>query len=57
MDYFTCDGILNGRHGIAGAGRQRFDPMPGAASGRRSMREQHGLGENAFRPWRIGAQT
>ncbi|MFL6718784.1 MAG: altronate hydrolase [Burkholderiaceae bacterium] len=51
---FDCGVILNCQPGIAGAGRQLFDPMLATASGRRGGSEQRGLGDNAFLPWQIG---
>ena len=52
---FDCGVILNRQPGIAGAGRQPFDPMLATASGRRGGNERHGLGDNALPPWQIGA--
>ena len=55
MDMNFNFGIIDGELGIAEAGRQLFDPMPAAASGRRSKSEAHGTDDNAFVPWQIGA--
>lgn len=55
MDMNFNFGIIDGELGIAEAGRQLFDPMPAAASGRRSMSEAHGTDDDAFLPWQIGA--
>ena len=55
MDMNFNLGIIDSEFGIAEAGRQLFDPMPAAASGRRSKSEAHGMGDKAFLPWQIGA--
>jgi altronate hydrolase len=52
---FNCGGIIDGELGIAEAGRQLFDLMLATASGRRSKSEEHGMGDNEFLPWQIGA--
>jgi altronate hydrolase len=52
---FNCGGIIDGELGIAEAGRQLFDLMLATASGRRSRSEEHGMGDNEFLPWQIGA--
>lgn len=51
----NCGGIIDGELGIAEAGRQLFDLMLATASGRRSKSEEHGMGDNEFLPWQIGA--
>jgi altronate hydrolase len=52
---FVCGGILDGGQSIAAAGGQLFELMMATASGRRSKSEEHGLGDNEFLPWQIGA--
>lgn len=52
---FNCGGIINGEPGIAEANKQLFELMLATASGRRSSRNAHGLDDNAFLPWQIGA--
>nr|WP_217346749.1 UxaA family hydrolase [Noviherbaspirillum sp. L7-7A]MBV0877719.1 UxaA family hydrolase [Noviherbaspirillum sp. L7-7A] len=52
---FNCGGIIGGELGIAEAGRQLFDLVLAAASGRRGKSEKHGMGDNAFLPRQIGA--
>lgn len=51
---FNCGGIIAGEPGIAKANKQLFKPMLATVSGRRSSRNAHGLGDNAFLPWQIG---
>jgi altronate hydrolase len=52
---FDCGDILDGGLSIAEAGRQLFELALATASGRRSKSEEHGLGDNEFLPWQIGA--
>ena len=52
---FDCGGILDGEFSIAEAGRRLFALMLDTASGRRSRSEEHGMGDNEFLPWQIGA--
>ena len=52
---FDCGGIVDGTTSIAEAGRQLFDLMLATASGQRSRSEEHGMGDNEFLPWQLGA--
>lgn len=52
---FDCGGIVDGQLSIAQAGQQLFDLMLATASGQRSKSEEHGLGDNEFLPWQLGA--
>jgi altronate hydrolase len=52
---FDCGGIIDGGLTVADAGQQLFELMLATASGRRSKSEEHGLGDNEFLPWQIGA--
>ena len=52
---FDCGGILGAEYSIAEAGRRPFELMLATASGRRSRSEEHGMGDNEFLPWQIGA--
>jgi altronate hydrolase len=52
---FDCGGILDSELGIAEAGRRLFALMLDTASGRRSRSKEHGMGDNAFLPWQVGA--
>ncbi len=52
---FNCGGIVEGRQSIAEAGQQLFELMLATASGQRSKSEEHGLGDNEFLPWQLGA--
>jgi altronate hydrolase len=52
---FDCGGIIDGGLSIADAGQQLFELMLATASGRRSKSEEHGMGDNEFLPWQIGA--
>ena len=40
---------------IAEVGQEIFDLLLDVASGKRSLSEQHGLGDHEFVPWQIGA--
>jgi altronate hydrolase len=52
---FDCGGIVDGHMSIAQAGQQVFDLMLATASGQRTTSELHGLGDNEFLPWQLGA--
>jgi altronate hydrolase len=52
---FDCGGIVDGQVSIAEAGRQLFELMLATASGQRSKSEEHGMGDNEFLPWQLGA--
>lgn len=52
---FDCGGIVDGRLSIAEAGRDLFALILATASGAPSKSELHGLGDNEFVPWQLGA--
>ena len=52
---FDCGGIVDGYMTIAQAGELLFDLMLSTASGQRTKSELHGLGDNEFLPWQLGA--
>lgn len=52
---FDCGGIVDGHMTIAQAGERLFDLMLSTASGQRTKSELHGLGDNEFLPWQLGA--
>ncbi|HJV68760.1 altronate dehydratase family protein [Ideonella sp.] len=52
---FNAGEIVDGTLGVAEAGERVFRLMLAAASGQRTLSEQHGLGDNEFVPWQLGA--
>lgn len=54
MDFNAGD-VVDGTLGIAQAGRHLFELMLATASGDRTLSETHGLGDNEFVPWQLGA--
>lgn len=52
---FNAGEIVDGTMDVAEAGERIFRLMLAAASGRRTLSEQHGLGDNEFVPWQLGA--
>lgn len=52
---FNCGEIVDGRMEVAEAGRRLFDLMLATASGAPTCSEEHGLGDNEFLPWQLGA--
>ncbi|PWC35784.1 altronate dehydratase family protein [Azospirillum sp. TSO35-2] len=52
---FNGGAVLDGGVSVAEAGAALFRLMLETASGRRSRSEEHGLGDNEFVPWQIGA--
>jgi len=52
---FDCGGIVDGRMTLAEAGEAILQLMIDTASGRQSQSERHGLGDNEFLPWQLGA--
>lgn len=52
---FDCGDVLEGRSSIDEAGERLFALMLATASGQRTRSETHGLGDNEFVPWQIGA--
>jgi altronate hydrolase len=52
---FNCGGIVEGQLSIADAGQKLFELMLATASGKRSKSEEHGMGDNEFLPWQLGA--
>ncbi|HJV70086.1 UxaA family hydrolase, partial [Ideonella sp.] len=54
MDFNTGE-IIDGTMSVAEAGERIFRLMLAAASGQRTLSEQHGVGDNEFVPWQVGA--
>ena len=52
---FNAGGIVDGTQTVAEAGEALFQLMRETASGRRTLSEEHGLGDNEFVPWQLGA--
>jgi altronate hydrolase len=52
---FNAGEIIDGRLGVHEAGAVLFELMLATASGRRTLSEQHDLGNNEFVPWQLGA--
>jgi altronate hydrolase len=52
---FDCGGIVDGQLSIADAGQKLFELMLATASGQHSRSEEHGMGDNEFLPWQLGA--
>jgi len=52
---FNAGRILDGTLGLAEAGEQIFRLMLATASGASTCSEEHGLGDNEFVPWQLGA--
>ena len=52
---FDCGDILDGRSSIADSGQRLFELMLATAGGQRTQSERHGLGDNEFVPWQLGA--
>ncbi|CAM4092089.1 UxaA family hydrolase [Roseateles saccharophilus] len=52
---FNAGGIVDGTQSVAEAGEALFRLMLDTASGRPTLSEQHGLGDNEFVPWQLGA--
>jgi len=52
---FNAGGIVDGTQTVAEAGAALFELMRETASGRRTLSEEHGLGDNEFVPWQLGA--
>jgi len=52
---FNAGEIIDGTMSVADAGEHLFRLMLAAASGDRTLSEQHGLGDNEFVPWQLGA--
>jgi altronate hydrolase len=52
---FNAGRILDGTLGLAEAGEQIFRLMLATASGAATCSEAHGLGDNEFVPWQLGA--
>jgi len=51
----NCGDILEGTCSVADKGREIFEVMLRVASGERSLSEQHGMGQEEFVPWQLGA--
>jgi len=54
MDY-NCGAIIDGTLSVAQAGAEIFQMMLETASGKPTRSEEHGLGDNEFVPWQLGA--
>jgi len=54
MDY-NCGAIIDGTLSVAQAGVEIFQMMLETASGKPTRSEEHGLGDNEFVPWQLGA--
>jgi altronate hydrolase len=52
---FNAGEIVDGTMDVGEAGERIFRLMLAAASGQRTLSEQHGLGDNEFVPWQLGA--
>jgi altronate hydrolase len=52
---FNAGEIVDGTLGVAEAGERIFRLMLATASGERTLSERHGLGDNEFVPWQLGA--
>ncbi|MBW8758061.1 MAG: altronate dehydratase [Burkholderiales bacterium] len=52
---FNAGEIIDGRTSVEQAGARLFELMLATASGRRTLSEQHDLGNNEFVPWQLGA--
>ncbi|MFG6488495.1 UxaA family hydrolase [Roseateles sp. BYS78W] len=52
---FNAGGIVDGTQSVAEAGEALFRLMLATASGRPTLSEEHGLGDNEFVPWQLGA--
>jgi len=52
---FNAGGIVDGTQSVAEAGAALFRLMLDTASGRLTLSEEHGLGDNEFVPWQLGA--
>lgn len=52
---FNAGEIVDGTLSVAQAGERIFRLMLAAASGERTLSEQHGLGDQEFVPWQLGA--
>jgi altronate hydrolase len=52
---FNAGGIVDGTQTVAEAGAALFRLMLDTASGKATLSEQHGLGDNEFVPWQLGA--
>ncbi|MGQ3053681.1 MAG: UxaA family hydrolase [Roseateles sp.] len=52
---FNAGGIVDGTQTVAEAGEALFRLMLDTASGGLTLSEEHGLGDNEFVPWQLGA--
>ncbi len=52
---FNAGEIVDGTMSVAEAGERIFRLMLATASGQPTLSEQHGLGDNEFVPWQLGA--
>jgi len=47
--------IVSDGKSVADVGQQIYDKLLRVASGEKTLSEQHGLGDNEFVPWQVGA--
>ena len=52
---FNAGLVVDRRQAVADTGAALFELMIETASSRRTCCERHGLGDNEFVPWQIGA--
>jgi len=52
---FNAGEIVEGRQSVGEAGAALFELMLAAASGSATRSEEHGMGDNEFVPWQLGA--
>lgn len=53
----NCGGIVTGEESIQQAGERIFEEIIAVASGRKTVSEIYGYGDNEFVPWQLGATT
>ena len=51
----NCGAVVDGDASVAEMGRQIFETVLEVASGTRTRSEVHGLGDNEYIPWQVGA--
>ena len=52
----NCGGIADGEETVAQSGARIFEEIVAVASGKRTLSEQHGVGDAEFTPWQTYAQ-
>jgi galactarate dehydratase len=53
----NCGEIVTGEETIQQAGERIFEEIIAVASGRKTVSEIYGYGDNEFVPWQLGATT